>query len=437
MLKIKHLLRELSGIIARWEMKKMLGAAAVIFGLATTPMQGQSFAEPVTNPFSLSSDALLVVSTLADLDGDGDFDLLASEYNYDYATSTATANFVYYENIGTASEPSFGMAQDSPFGLDLQVEDYGIFLATVDLDDDGDFDVFATGTKNNGGVLSPFINYYENIGTASNPSFTEQSNIFPELATLNDQYYIAPSFGDLDGDGDLDLVVGVKDGDYSDNFFYLENVGTASMPEFASPQANALGLVFSPSTEVFLAIPTMADLDLDGDMDLLCVISGYYNNNGNEYDNGMFYFENTGNTTNPQFVVSERNPLDITIPSTADGIMVPALGDIDDDGDIDMLGASLGGNFYFYENTDNPVSTTTLQADFPVNIFPNPTNNYLNINTNEGLSRIEIYDLFGRQLATYDGQQTQIPLQDLSNGTYMIRLINQEGEYLSKRIEKL
>jgi len=129
--------------------------------------------------------------------------------------------------------------------------------------------------------------------------------------------------------------------------------------------------------------------------------------------------------------------LGITLPpDTPHGIMVPALGDLDDDGDIDMLGVTFIGSFYYYENVLG-VNTTTPEADFSVNISPNPTNDYLNINTDEPLTQIEIYDLLGKQLATYDGRQTQISIQDLSSGTYMIRLINQKGESLSKRIEKL
>jgi len=94
-LKIKYLLRELSGIIVRWEMKKILGTAAIMFGLAT-----------------------------------GDIDLLTSEY---YGYYNPEVRFRYYENVGTASEPSFDAGQTSPFGLQAQTEN-AIIPTAADLD---------------------------------------------------------------------------------------------------------------------------------------------------------------------------------------------------------------------------------------------------------------------------------------------------------------
>jgi len=403
-----------------------------MFGLATTPMNGQSFAEPVANPFSLSpSNTFINIHNLVDLDNDGDMDLLLGEYGNNYISE-----LVYYENIGTASEPSFGSAQTSPFGLDLQSE-YAIFPAVADLDADGDLDILATGYKYNYyAETSLFMVYYENVGTASNPEFSAEGGNFPfGTSSLSNEYYVAPVLADLDADGDMDLIVGTY---YNNGFSYLENIGTPSEPEFAAPQPNAFGLVFPPLTEVYLGIPTVADLDADGDIDLICGIVGYAYVGANYYENGIYYFENTGSATNPQFQVSERNPLGITVsPLAYNELLIPALADLDNDGDVDMLCTSFYDNFFYYENTDNPVSTITPEANFSVNISPNPTNNYLNINSDEPLSQIEIYDLFGRQILTYNGQETQISLENLSSGTYIIRLINQEGEYLSKRIEKL
>jgi len=155
---------------------------------------------------------------------------------------------------------------------------------------------------------------------------------------------------------------------------------------------------------------------------------------------GAYYFENTGSAANPEYTIRERNPFGITFTqSTIDkeNIIAPAFADLDNDGDMDMLTAAWETGFHYYENTNMPVNTTMPQADFSVTLSPNPANNYLNIHTNESLIQIKIYDLSGKQIATYDGQQTQISMQDMSSGIYMIRLINQAGQYLSKKIEKL
>ena len=424
-LKIKHLLRELSGIIARWEMKKILGAAAVIFGLTTTSVQGQYFAEPVLNPFGLSSSAFNI-PVLADLDGDGDMDLLSYQ--------SGQLKLLYRENIGTVSEPSFGAAQAGPFGLDIESSGAWMFPAVADLDGDGDLDVFVV-TYNTGQTVT----YYENIGTPSVPQFMVQGGILFDTSSLNDAFYVAPAFGDMDSDGDFDLIAGITNFyDDTDNFRYFENSGVASQPEFVPLESNDLGLFFLlPNTYAYLTMPAAADLDMDGDTDIICGISGNYYTGDNQYDHGIFYFENIGSGTSPLFQISERNPLGIINPLANDTFLTPTLADLDNDGDVDMLCASPNGNFFYYENILNATNTTTPHADFSANISPNPTNNYLNINTEESLTQIEIYDLTGRQLATYSGQQTLISIQDLNSGTYMIRLINQQGESLSKRIEKL
>ena len=52
-----------------------------------------------------------------DIDNDGDFDILSNVVNYDYILYALISDFIYYENIGTPSNPQFTTPIPNQFGL--------------------------------------------------------------------------------------------------------------------------------------------------------------------------------------------------------------------------------------------------------------------------------------------------------------------------------
>src|SRR4029450_3933961 len=107
----------------------------------------------------------------------------------------------------------------NPFGL--SGVGFAAVPALVDLDGDGDLDLFV-GERNT-------TYFFRNTGTAVAPAFAPRvANPFG-LADIGD--FAAPSFADLDGDGDLDAVVGELYGD----LFVAWNTGSATSPAFAAP----------------------------------------------------------------------------------------------------------------------------------------------------------------------------------------------------------
>jgi Ca2+-binding RTX toxin-like protein len=103
--------------------------------------------------------------------------------------------------------------------------------------------------------------------------------------------------------------------------------------EFANPVTNYAGL----QNVGYLATPTLGDLDNDGDLDALI----------GECDGKTYYFENKGTAQTPQFanpVTNYAGLQDVGDYST------PTLGDLDNDGDLDVLIGESNGNTYYFEN---------------------------------------------------------------------------------------
>ena len=182
--------------------------------------------------------------------------------------------------------------------------------------------------------------------------FTQQTGKDNPLGGANIGNYSAPALGDLDGDGDLDLIVGNSNG----TFAYFENTGSSSAPVFTRQNGddNPMGGVDINS----LSKPALGDLDGDGDLDL---ISG-------EYDGVFSYFENTGSSRAPVFTqrTGDDNPLG---GANIGNYSAPALGDLDGDGDIDLISGDEYGTFAYFENTGTasaPVFTLRNGEDNPL-----------------------------------------------------------------------
>ncbi|MGB1019460.1 MAG: FG-GAP repeat domain-containing protein, partial [Chitinophagales bacterium] len=154
----------------------------------------------------------LSAMTFVDIDNDGDFDAFSGEQG---------GTIKYYENTGTNSSPTFveQTGANNPFdGIDIGNKSKPTF---VDIDNDGDFDAFI------GGYTGTF-KYYENTGTNSTATFVEQTGTNNPLGGKDAGSSSAPTFVDIDNDGDFDML----SGEFGGFFKYYENTGTISSPTF-------------------------------------------------------------------------------------------------------------------------------------------------------------------------------------------------------------
>jgi hypothetical protein len=140
-----------------------------------------------------------------DIDADNDLDYFTG--NVDHIS--------FYENIGSITSPLFILNQDTVRDNEGQpiFSEFGSNPVFADVDNDNDFD-FITG--NAAGTLT----FYENIG--------QWQDIIIIGGLLNDHGASSIDFVDIDADNDLDLFLGDF---FSKSLYYIENQGTASLPD--------------------------------------------------------------------------------------------------------------------------------------------------------------------------------------------------------------
>ncbi len=195
-------------------------------------------------------------------------------------------------------------------------------MALVDFDGDGDLDLFW------GDFFEPGVLLIENQGSCRNISMRGEPTPFPQRDPVATSGYNAPAFGDLDGDGDHDMLIGVLGGAFNPNNTSVDNLVMLEGGE---------GERFALRTRQFLtqidtgseSLPSWVDIDADGDLDL------YVTNKiepGDTKAGRVFFFENTGTTTAPELHLHGAMPEFASAYHYA-----PAFGDVDGDGDYDIV----------------------------------------------------------------------------------------------------
>ncbi|WP_457651967.1 T9SS type A sorting domain-containing protein [Rhodocaloribacter sp.] len=340
-----------------------------------------------------------------DIDGDADSDAFVGE-------TDGVVNF--FENTGDANNPAF--VEVTGAGNPFDGVDVGSFsaLAFVDIDADGDRDLFA-GSDGVSGFGGGAMHFFENTGDANNPAFVERTGSENPFDAVSISDRPDPAFVDIDGDGDFDAFVGGGEdvGGFGCYGFvnYFENTGDASDPAFVQRfgTGNPLNICRS-----YHLSPSFVDLDFDGDFDAVL----------GETFGGIFYYENTGSVADPVFVerTGADNPLDF---ADVGRYGAPAVVDIDGDGDEDVIsgaGQVFGSGMYsgqlrYFRNETIPAGPSarisgdgsTREVDAVVvgvpeayelgQNYPNPFNSVTRITyelPESGPVRLVVFDALGR-----------------------------------------
>ena len=374
---------------------------------------------------------------VADLDGDGDMDVLAASKGF----GQGDGDVVWFENLDGLG--NFGFMQNI-----TTLTDGALSVFAVDLDGDDDMDVLSASFTDNK------LAWYENTDGLGN--FGPQQIINNTALSIRDVFA-----ADLDGDNDMDVlgaVPGIAGIIWHENTDGLGNFGpeqiitTNALSALSVYAADIDGdddldlLSASPADDkvawyenedglgtfgvqqiISTGIPgerivRAADLDNDGDLDVLSTSQEVLGGNVAWYEN----LDGLGNFSGHQIITEE-------IGGGRDVFTT----DIDNDGDIDVLSASIVDyKIAWYENL------TILSAnDFssaPITIHPNPVKDILRIDNNSTtkIGAIKIYDVFGRLMLQEKEQLNNIDVSSLKSGLLFVQLFTEKGNITKKVVKK-
>jgi hypothetical protein len=247
----------------------------------------------------------------------------------------------FYENSGDSVNANFVLRQQNMLSLDIGRNSYPSF---VDIDNDGDVDMFVGDEQGN-------LNFFRNIGTTLSPSFVLETEQFQGLFY---GWQSQVTFGDLDADGDKDMIIGCGIAFTSLVKVYI-NQGSPTIPNFVLFNNDLLGTIG-------LADPYLIDIDNDNDLDLF--IGEFYETG----DGRLRFYRNIGDSVRYNFILENDN----LIGDHQYWQLKPAFADIDLDGDYDLF---VGGWCWieFYRNIGTPeVFNFVLEADTFCNIVNMP-----------------------------------------------------------------
>ncbi|MEL6938929.1 MAG: FG-GAP-like repeat-containing protein [Cyanobacteria bacterium J06598_1] len=289
------------------------------------------------NPFETATVTDYSRPALADIDGDGDLDLVVGD-GYGY--------LAHYENTGNETNPTYSeKTSGSPFAS-IQVA-YNSTPVFADIDGDGKLDLVI-------GDYYGGLSYHKNTGTATAPTYTEQTGTDNPFDTINVGSYSTPTFADIDDDGKVDLVVGDGNGylHYYKRTDPATNTLARQVVESTTPQFTKQTDNSNPFQGIQvgrLASPAFTDVDGDGDLDLAL---------GEEA--GFNYYKNTGSAASPVFTkqMGEDNPFVNVNVDTVGSYIAPIFADIDGDGSVDLIAGDDGGEINLFQKDTTTTPTT-------------------------------------------------------------------------------
>jgi hypothetical protein len=415
-----------------------------------------------------------------DVNNDGLTDMLATPSEMGIGEAVMDSVAWFYQNTGSNANMLFDFQQkDFLVGEMLDVGQYA-FPVLIDHNADGlmDMVIGGYGRCQEGGSYDYGMTLLENTGTLSSPSFEYVTNDYAGTNALqmNNLY---PTVGDLDGDGDMDMICGMQDGTLT---FFENTAGVGNPVAWAAPAA-----LFSNIDVGDRSTPQLIDLDRDLDLDLVIGRQGGL----------IHYYENTGTTTAATFSATpttnflggysvqsfSRTPMPFVYDNNGsyelfighqlgniiqlgniDGNVLGAydtlsmnfndfyegwntqisMADLNNDNKLDYIFGTGRGGVVILEEKDTLVTTVEVEtAQKVVHLYPNPANDALSVSfssPNTGTLHLTVYNALGQivlqKTTTSNGQHHQLDISSLAAGVLFLDIQTDDYEEVVRFVKK-
>jgi hypothetical protein len=359
--------------------------------------------------------------TFSDIDGDGLQDLIIGNNSLYSATGQSVSKLAYYRNAGTNTQPKFTLIDSDWLSLSRFSSDTLTNFAPTfgDIDGDGDHDLLL-GTSNGSLIFIP------NIGTGMHPfsAGTAQAN----YQGINQYSYPTPQIFDLNKDGLPDIITGSRLG----YIIYYQNIGTRVNPQFSSSPTNTqLGGVDVRGPNEYVGYTTPQFIDFNGRTVLFT----------GSLTGKLFLYDSISGNINGNFRQVDKKYGSIKIGDRT----APAFKDLDGDGIFELfVGNFRGGVGAFISNlrtNGTRVGTNDLvNIQHEVNIFPNPASNLLYINAqNFVIKSVQVFSVTGSKLdieKSINNNIDSIDTSHLISGMYFMKIIFEDDTFMIKKFFK-